>query len=161
MAINQPALLPLTQTKEKKLLPNSPSTTPTKKPSTIKSEIAPPSLSRTSQHLLLPGPNGTPKSITHLPWSPKQAPNWKKGLPHPSTRLLGEPTKEKAVNHPNGSRTVEEEDLPQEELETAEEEATRQLAHHPEETQSLPGLTYPPTYDLSPAPTISNQWTNS
>ena len=52
---------------------------------------------------------------------------------------------------------MEEEDLPEEEVEMEEEEATqhqdRQGAHRPEETQSLPGLTYPLTYDPSPAPT--------
>ncbi len=72
--------------------------------------------------------------------------------------------KEKAVNHQIGGHTEEHEVLPEEE-EVMEEEATqhqdRQEAHRPEETQSPPGLTYPLTYDPSPAPTTRNQWESS
>ncbi len=58
---------------------------------------------------------------------------------------------------------MEEENLPEEEAEMEEEEEAthRQEAHRPEEIHSLPGLTYPLTYDLSPVPTMRGQWENS
>src|SRR5260370_40220941 len=72
--------------------------------------------------------------------------------------------KEKVANYPNGDHAEQEEDLPEEEAEMEEEEATQdrdpQEAHRPEETRSPPGLTYPLTYDPSPAPMTRNQWEN-
>src|SRR5713226_7290485 len=73
--------------------------------------------------------------------------------------------KEKAASHPSGDHTTEEEDLPEEEVEMEEEEAAQdqdpQEAHQPEETQPPPDLTYPLTYDLSPAPMTRDLWESS
>ncbi len=72
------------------------------------------------------------------------------------TKPLGELMKEKTPNHQNGGRTVEEEDLREEEVEMEEEEATQhqdhQEGHRVEETQSPPDPTCPRTYDPSPMP---------
>ena len=73
--------------------------------------------------------------------------------------------KAKAVNHPNGDRTTEEEALPEEEEEVEAEEATQHQdllgVHQAEETQFPLDQTYPLTFDPFPAPMIRGQWETS